>query len=672
MMRRNTQGKMTANQLPNPIQEQPNEVPTIRERRRLLIIHGVGDFDETTITAEVQGLARKYGIVASDVTAFNWDREIGGPFKGLSMNLAILAELGGGLLNLANLGFLQASQGYCGIPQWYLRLQNCLFVFGQIAFSFLIFLSPYIVLNDSYKAGFLWVIAVLSVSCILGALLSVSIQGLVVNFRRLLVTVLWPVFHFFAVPVGFGLIALVIVILSVRLWNTFEGQIQNAFLAGLFYVAVRVGAVLVAVVIMWRVARFVNPVLKVLSDVARYIGLVELRRKLQSLLARKFQEVAADSNHLIVLAHSLGSVIAVDTMLGHSGILKTFRQLVFVTMGSPLRRLFHGFFPQIYSSTEAIDQNLRKNINGFRWVNIYRPLDFVGAQLSSEHESLIVEYSTHQLLKNHMNYWRDTLVAELIVKGLEEAQRSETCSTTIASSSVANWPTELCTEEYRGLGLAQLWSHRFHIFMGIFLLWVLWQIYLMTALSYKAIRNWQPLEMMQELARERDWASMLGFLLVAGMFIFGWVAITRFAYNRIWREWLGAYGASLLGCIEVANRSPLMRFAPQPDVVYSFEGRKYDGYNFDDSGEALFQQFNAKAANEDWTGLAALAEQQKIERPQWLTPCLAAGEAYFNLDMKDSALANLNYFVKRARNMKTFEQAVNGANRMIEEINGTT
>jgi len=645
-------------------------VPVTRKRRRLLIIHGVGDFDEKTITAEVRGLASNYGISASDVTAFNWDREIGAPFKGFNMNLAILAELGGGLLNLANLGFLQTSKGYCGIPQWYLRLQNSLFVFGQLAFSFLIFLFPYIILNDSYKAGFLWVIATLSVSCILGALLSISIQGFVVSLRRLLVTILWPVFHFFAVPIGFGLISLVIVILTVRFWNTFEGHIQNNFLSGLFYVAVRLGSIVVALVIMRLVARVVNPVLKVLSDVARYIGSGEHRRKLQSLLALKFQELAVDCNHLIILAHSLGSVIAVDTMLENAEIVKKFGRLDFVTMGSPLRRLFHGFFPQIYSSPEAIHQNLRENINRFCWVNIYRPLDFVGAHQSSEHDSPITEFNTHELFKNHTNYWRDPLVAELIVRGLEKPQHPQTSSSTNTSSSVANWPIELCTEEYRGTGFAQLWSHRFHVFMGIFLLWILWQIYLMTLYLYKGIRG--NAEVMRAMVQERDWSFILLSLLMAGMVISGWVVIARFSYKRIWREWLGAYGASLLGCIEVAKRSPLMKFAPQPVIVYTYEGTKWDGYDLDHSGEAIFEQFIAKAENEDWAGLAALAKQQRAERPQWLTQYLMTGIAYFCLDRKDYARENFDYFVKVARNVETFEDAVKEAKRMIEEIDGTT
>jgi hypothetical protein len=569
MMCRNIQGEMTKHRKRSTLQKQSGEKLGQLERRRLLIIHGVGDFNAETITAEVQTLAGKYGIAPSDVSAFNWDREVGGPFKGFNMDLAILAELGGGLLNLANLGFLQTSRSYCGIPQWYLRLQNWLFACGQIAFSFFIFLLPYVVLNTHYKKGFLAVITVLSASVILGASFSLSLKGMIVSVRRLVVTILWPVFHFFAVPVGFGLIALVVLILSVRLFNTIEGP-GNEFLYMLLYIAIRLGSVVAAFAVMWAVAKVANPLLKVLSDVARYIGIGEHRRKLQTLLTQRLQREVDECDRLVILAHSLGSVIAVDTMLRSPQVLAPLKQLDFVTMGSPLRRLFHGFFPEIYSSVDAINLDLRNNINRFGWVNIYRPLDFIGAHLSANPESTILEFNTHELFKNHTNYWSDPVVATLIVKGLDHVKRSEPDSSTITVANVSNWPNELCAESYAGFGIAGLWSQRCHIFMGVFLLWIVWQIFLMIAGLYKAGRQWFSTEMIRSQAHDDGWVSTVFLnLFVGGMCIAGLVVITRFAYKKIWREWLGAYSASLLGCIKEARESPLMRYTPPVQPLQS-------------------------------------------------------------------------------------------------------
>jgi hypothetical protein len=494
---------------------------------------------------------------------------IGGPFKGANLDLAILAELGGGLLNLANLGFLQSSRVYCGIPQWYIHLQNWLFAFGQLGLSFLVFLLPYAVLNESYKLGLMSAVATLLALSTAGALLSLSTKGAIVSFRRLVVTILWPVLHFLAVPVGFGLIALVAIIVSMRVFNTFEESIQNDFLASGVYIALRIATIVITLLVTWLVARLTNPVLKVLSDVVRYIGSVEHRRKLQCVLANRFNQITADCDHLIILAHSLGSVIAVDTMLENKKVFANLRQLDFITMGSPLRRLFHGFFPEIYSSVETINGELRNHITRFGWVNIYRPLDFIGAHLSSNSESTLTEFSTHEFFKNHTNYWSDDVVAELIVEGIEKTNRIPSGTLTIKESTVANWPIELCAESYPGAGLSKLWIHRYHVFMGIFLLWILWQLFLMVAGLYKAISSDFSPELVRLEAKD-GWISTIllnGFVLA--MVVFGFVIISRFAYKKIWREWVGAYGATLFGCIEEARRNPMMRFAPQAGAVQS-------------------------------------------------------------------------------------------------------
>jgi hypothetical protein len=351
----------------------------------------------------------------------------------------------------------------------------------------------------------------------------------------------------------------VVLILSVTLFNTIEGQIDNEFLDALLYIAIRLGSVVAAIAVMWAVAKVANPLLKVLSDVARYIGIGEHRRKLQTLLTERLQREVAECDRLVILAHSLGSVIAVDTMLRSPQVLAPLKQLDFVTMGSPLRRLFHGFFPEIYSSVDAINLDLRNNINRFGWVNIYRPLDFIGAHLSANPESTILEFNTHEPFKNHTNYWSDPVVATLIVKGLDQVKRSKPDSSTITVANVSNWPNELCAESYTGFGIAGLWSRRRPIFMGVFLLWIIWQIFLMIA-----GRQWFSPEIIRSQAHDDGWVSTIFLnLFVGGMCIAGLVVISRFAYKKIWREWLGAYSASLLGCIKEARESPLMLYAPQ-------------------------------------------------------------------------------------------------------------
>jgi hypothetical protein len=88
----------------------------------------------------------------------------------------------------------------------------------------------------------------------------------------------------------------------------------------------------------------------------------------------------------------------------------------------------------------------------------------------------------------------------------------------------------------------------------------------------------------------------------------------------------------------------------------------------DDSASENFQQFGTKAKAQDWAGLSALAEQQKLERPEWFTPYYAAGMAYINLCQKQKALDNLEYFVKRAEGVPTFEQPVKQAEGWLGDI----
>ncbi len=536
-------------------------------RRKLLIIHGVGDFDEETITEEVAGFASKHGIHPSKVSAFNWDQEVGGPFGGFALHLGILAELCAGLLNLANLGFLQTSLPYCGIPKSYLRFQNWVFALGQIVLSFLIVLCVLAFLDSSFKQARVSELAVLitlsillSVS-ILGAALSGSTQGWVVSLRRLIVTILWPVFHFLAAPVGFGLIAIAALAFNARISDSLE--VQSGFLFALSYFGLRLATLALIIFASWIVILPIRFQLKATSDTARYIGLVEYRENLQVLLKQKLEEVTSNCDYLIILTHSLGSVIAIDCMLEHGSLFAKLKQLDFVTMGSPLRRLFHRFFPDIFAPVDTINEALRSSITGFAWVNVYRPLDFIGTRLGNS-ESQIEEFSTGQLLKNHPNYWRDSIVADLIAEGIQKAKHS---APNAPAPKFYNWPPDLCIDEYQG-GIARLWTRRLYIFMGIFLGLITWQVMDTVRIGYPSFMRFFSPKMIVTVAKQDGWSSAIfQWLFLSALIIAGLVTLIRFLYKKVWWDWFGAYGSSVLGCVEQARRNALMRYAPKSKVL---------------------------------------------------------------------------------------------------------
>jgi hypothetical protein len=531
-------------------------------KRKLLIVHGVGDFNEDKVTREVQNLAERYTVC--EVSAFNWDIEVGGPFKGFSMDLGILAELCAGLLTLANLGFVQMDKAYCGISQRYLRFENCVYAVGQIALAFSIPLIALSFVASWAKLALLYIVALLFVVSIVGWIASRSVAAFLVAFRRLTVTLLWPVIHFFAVPVGFGLIALTLLFLSLLIQGAINSRFEDLGVLGtLGHLAITIVARLAVfgllIIISGLIMFVVHPVMKVLSDIARYIGLAGRRTILIELLAKKITTVASDCDHLIILAHSLGSVIAVDCMQEHPEIFKSVGQVDFVTMGSPLRRLFQRFFPEIYLPVVDIEHLLRSRIGNFAWINVYRPFDVIGAGLSKP-GSKIIEVSTRQWLRNHTNYWADPVVAKLLIEGINRAQHSPAPGTQDASS---NWREDLCAETYNGR-LFDLWSRRMQFFNAVFLIGAIWIVIWLAKSILQDPLFWPGLSLLKIMAKDGGWPSLiaqLAFMWV--MTVAGFIAVVRFIYQKVWYEWIRAYGDTLLGFINEARSNPLMRYAPQ-------------------------------------------------------------------------------------------------------------
>ncbi len=175
------------------------------------------------------------------------------------------------------------------------------------------------------------------------------------------------------------------------------------------------------------------PILKVLADIARYLGDDEYRMNLQSQFVDQINRwTDKGCRRVFVFSHSLGTVISVDSLL--SPRLRPPAELFLVTGGSPLRRIFHTCFPSRYSSPVRIRSLIVNRFEcqaaTFRWVHVYRPGDPIGGSLGlAEHER-----STDTRLgwmKAHSDYWSDqevhAKVEELIcvsaksVRGKDEA-----------------------------------------------------------------------------------------------------------------------------------------------------------------------------------------------------------------------------------------------------------
>ena len=157
------------------------------------------------------------------------------------------------------------------------------------------------------------------------------------------------------------------------------------------------------------------PSLKVLLDVFRYLGEPEYRARLQRDLDALVAGLAAPAGRRVFLVgHSLGSLIAVDSLLNGSTWRST-DLVTLVTMGSPIRRLLVRFFPGVLFPPDVglIADGIRARVGGLRWVNVYRPFDQIGGRLGLERANAGGEVSTGQwrrLGSAHINYWSDARV----------------------------------------------------------------------------------------------------------------------------------------------------------------------------------------------------------------------------------------------------------------------
>jgi hypothetical protein len=538
-------------------------------KRRLLVVHGVGDFNEANVKGDVEAIAALYGISTNRVETFNWDVEVGAPFLGMNLDVGVLSELGEGLLNSANLGFLHARSEYCGVPRWLLVIQNWVFAINQIFLSFvipLIFFSFF----SAYARRTLALLGIVSIFGLMtsaaSTVASASVDGLMVSSRRFLLSILWPFLHFLAIPAGFGLIALTFGLLQFSLQEKFLPELTDPLdphlLSPVFQIAINLLLKIALVgssLILTRIALlFIAPPLKYLSDTFRYIGSETHRSRVQNLLTSKLEESTDDCDHLIVLAHSLGSVIAVDTLLNSTSKLTSVSRVSLVTMGSPIRRLFSRFFPTMYLPISVIAPVLRTHLNQFTWINVYRTFDFVGTRLS-DNESDVVEYDTGQRLRNHLDYWSDVEVAKFIFKGLSKPLSAAPQE---RLPLVSNWQNEICGTSYENK-IAGLWSNRLNIFTRLFLvlfccglsvfIWKLVQ-QLVGPLTFAEWRFF---------AEEDGWAKTIATEMPVWVLgLAGAAILVRFTLKKLWAEWITVYGASLLGEVEITRRSPLMRFAP--------------------------------------------------------------------------------------------------------------
>lgn len=245
------------------------------------------------------------------------------------------------------------------------------------------------------------------------------LNGLKSAIRRIVIMLIWPIVFFLVALSTYNLGTLILVTIF------FVGGVFSQF--SLVYADIHqdysfastlllVPALfLVAVLLLKLISKKFGVQLKLLGDIFFYLGEVKYREALQE----KFKKFMASylghtDQEIVFITHSLGTVIASDFLLQNPTIKNP---IYFITMGSPLKRLFYNFFPSFILSPAEKAVLISTDYSKFKWINIYRPLDVIGGKLSKRKFYLIQDISTKQYkdpLSSHVGYWRDEKVSEII------------------------------------------------------------------------------------------------------------------------------------------------------------------------------------------------------------------------------------------------------------------
>jgi hypothetical protein len=164
-------------------------------------------------------------------------------------------------------------------------------------------------------------------------------------------------------------------------------------------------------------------------------GLRPHQLRIQVALWKLIEKIqSSGASKIVLVAHSLGTVILIDTLLKHvHGASRSPRDcpIHIVTAGSPIRRLILRLVPHRLKDLPAIIEELSK-ATAFRvasWKNTYRLFDYVGQALG--HTALLkkmpnVPYDESGWFQDrplrplwrhpffHSNYWGDSRFAEVV------------------------------------------------------------------------------------------------------------------------------------------------------------------------------------------------------------------------------------------------------------------
>jgi hypothetical protein len=213
--------------------------------------------------------------------------------------------------------------------------------------------------------------------------------------------------------------------------------------------------------------------LKLARDVFNYIGDADQRASIQSALDARLAPIT-DNAEVILIGHSLGSVIALDS-LSNSLAWSRFARVSLITAGSPIRRLFQRFFPGLFfpASMPACFDHLCRRVRLAKWINVYRAGflhgDPIGQALFSDElrgTDVSIRQTQRKLFAAHTGYWDDqaeeihecvrkalTDRADSVLEGKSFADVGPSCSAVASDGAFHDWLARFA----KGLAALSIW-----------------------------------------------------------------------------------------------------------------------------------------------------------------------------------------------------------------------
>jgi hypothetical protein len=160
-------------------------------------------------------------------------------------------------------------------------------------------------------------------------------------------------------------------------------------------------------------------IVRTLLDVTLYVSSHQYRARLREAFARIIESYP-ECPHVWLVTHSLGSVIALDSLMSDV-VWKPRHSVVLMTCGSPLRRLLTRYYADLFFPADLTRAAgvIASRLTSFRWLNVYRPLDYIGKRLhygKRSDESIVWTWWPW-----HTGYWSDRKAVTAVVRLLDSS-----------------------------------------------------------------------------------------------------------------------------------------------------------------------------------------------------------------------------------------------------------